>query len=225
MINLFKYSSLTEKMFSDARKKENIIYKKHTDIIKYAGFSSQNELIIVGKKFYYHFNKVKPENQKELESIFFSKWKNELYYGFAKCYAESIKQENMLSMLILLGINPEKLSEKSVQETKNIGFCKKGNVSCEEDTGNFIYKSIHIAGVFAPKQKLKEKLKNEFSLKQKIEFTIKQKSKLPKIGAYTKAIVLLPFTLLYDLLIIVLLYATIGLVFLILKLKKLFRMD
>ncbi|MFK8271477.1 hypothetical protein [Capnocytophaga stomatis] len=225
MINLFKYSSLTEKMFSDARKKENIIYKKHTDIIKYAGFSSQNELIIVGKKFYYHFNKVKPENQKELESIFFSKWKNELYYGFAKFYAKTIKQENMLSVLILLGINPEKLSEKSIQEAKGIGFGKKSNISCEEDTGNFIYKSIYLAGVFASRQKFKEKLKNEFPLKQKFDFTVEKKSKLLKIGMYVKAIVLLPFTLLYDLLIIVLLYATIGLVFLSLKIKKLFKMD
>ncbi|GET46681.1 hypothetical protein [Capnocytophaga felis] len=225
MINLLKYKSLTEKLFSEARKKENNIDRKHKDNILSAGFSQKNDFIIIGEKCFYKFNKTKPEQQQELQYIFSSDWKKELYYGFAKYYAESIKQENMLSILILLGINPEKLSEKSVQETKNIGFCKKGNVSCEEDTGNFIYKSIHIAGVFVPKQKLKEKLKNEFPLKQKIEFTIKQKSKLPKIGAYTKAIMLLPFSLLYDLLIIVLLYATIGLVFLILKLKKLFRMD
>ncbi|MDO4782695.1 MAG: hypothetical protein Q4A09_05680 [Capnocytophaga felis] len=225
MINLLKYNSLTEKLFSEARKKENNINRKHKDNILFAGFSQKNDFIIIGEKCFYKFNRTKPEQQQELQYILSSEWKKELYYGFAKCYAESIKQENMLSMLILLGINTEKLSEKSVQETKNIGFCKKDNVSCKEDTGNFIYKSIHIAGVFAPKQKLKEKLKNEFPLKQKIEFTIKQKSKLPKIGAYTKAIVLLPFTLLYDLIVIIVFYSIIYLIYGLYKLKNKFIKD
>ncbi|MFJ1381385.1 hypothetical protein [Capnocytophaga canimorsus] len=225
MINLLKYSSLTQKMFSDAKKRENSIYKKCEDSTQIAGFSSQSKLIIIGKKYYYHFNEVKPEYQKELHNIFSSEWKNELYYGFAKFYAKSIKQEKKLYVLMLLGINTEKLSKENLKEAKDIGFEKKGSIFCEEDTGNFIYKSIHIAGKFAPKQQWKEKLKNEFPLKQKFHFTIEKESKLPKIGLYIKAIVLLPFALLSDLIAITLLYGTIGLVFLILKLKNLLKKD
>lgn len=223
MINLLKYSSLTQKMFSEAKKREKIIYKKCKDITQIAGFSSQDKLIIIGKKYYYHFNEVKPEYQEELHNIFSSEWKNKLYYGFAKFYAKSIKQEKKLYVLMLLGINTEKLSKENLQEVKNIGFEKKGSIFCKEDTGNFIYKSIHIAGKFASKQQWREKLKNEFPLEQKFHFTIEKESKLPKIGMYIKAIVLFPFALLFDLIAITLLYGTIGLVFLVLKLKNIFK--
>lgn len=225
MINLLKYKTLTKKLFSEAKTKENIINKKYQDTIQYAGFSSQNDFIIIGETYYYHFNEVKPEQQQELQHIFSSEWKKDLYYGFTKFYSERLKKENKIYVQLLLGLNPEKLSNEDLQDAKNIGFGKKSNVFCKEDNGNFIYKSIPIVGMFARKRNFKETLKNEFPLKQKFEFITKQKSKLPKIGAYTKAIVLLPFALLYDLIVIIVFYSIIYLIYGLYKLKNKFIKD
>ncbi|WP_392419827.1 hypothetical protein ACF3OE_09610 [Capnocytophaga canis] len=215
MINLLKYKTLTEKLFSEAKTKENSINKKHQDTIQYAGFSSQNDFIIIGEKYYYHFNETKPEQKQELHFIFSSEWKKELYYGFGEFYSERLNKENRLYVRFLMGFNP-------LQDVKNIGFGKKGNIFCEEDNGNFIYKAIPIVGMFARKRNLEENLKNEFPLKQKIEFITKQKSKLPKIMAYTKAIALLPFTLLLDLIVIIVFYSIIYLIYGLFKLKNKF---
>lgn len=219
MVNFRINEFLTEKLFAKAKRKENHISKKHRDNIVAAGFSDEDEFVIVGEKFFYEFNETKSEQKHELHAIFTSEWKKELHYGFGEFYSERLNKENRLYVRFLMGLNSEKCSESDIQQAKDIGFSKRNNISCQKDDGNFLYKDIILIGRFIPKQKGCKKLKNEFPIHDKFDFAIKKASKLPKIMAYAKAIVLLPFSLLLDLLIAIVFYGVLYLIYAIFKLK------
>lgn len=219
MIYSYKYSSLTLKMFDNAKKVENILRKKCTDVTKYAGFTDKNEFLIVGNRFYYLFNELQSEEKKNLQKIFLSDWKNELYYGFDKFYVTTNKQKNFFHVLMLLGMNPDKLTAIFVEEAKNVGFKSDKSVYCPIDKGNFLYKRSHLLGTFAPISTLATEVRSKYPFEHTFSFEIQKVSNFPKKWAFFKAILLTPFMLLYDLLAVTLLYGTLFLVSGILRIR------